>query len=493
MAERSGGLFMLISRKAEKKSLMNAWNKGGPQFIAIYGRRRIGKTYLVKEVYGDKFVFHHSGVALFEEEEKRSWTQQAEIQLSFFKSSLMYHWKKELDDFTDWKDAFRVLKLFLDEKAATEKCVVFLDELAWMDTPGSSFLSAFENFYNSYVCLKDNIVLVCCASATTWMLRHIIYSSGGLMDRVTCAIHLLPFTLKECEQYAAFRHLNMTREQILRTYMIFGGVAFYWDLLEPDQSLEQNIDRLFFAPGSIHRQEFLRLYRSLFKKDLSYLSLIRALGQKRMGLSRDELAKIGKVAAGGSFSEKLEDLESSGFIRSYKPFGKQKRGTLYQLIDNFTLFYLEFIENGSNDDHYFLHLVNQAKMNNWEGRAFEIVCLENITSIKSALGISGVYTEISSFRCLEDKDKGIKGHQIDLVISRKDKVIHLIEMKYGDKPFIITKHLYDDWRNRVPDFIASTGTTSSVLPTLIAPKGLASNLYSNWAQIVLDEDDLFLV
>lgn len=483
----------MVGREKEKRLLLNAYEKKGPQFVAIYGRRRIGKTYLVNEILGPYFSFTHAGVAP-DYAEKQSREKQQQIQLKAFSLSLRRFFGTFGEEIKDWFSAFFVLESKLDGLSKDKRKVIFFDELAWMDTPDSDFLKAFEQFYNGFVCLRSDIMIVCCASATTWMLNNIINNAGGLFGRVTTAIHLLPFTLKECLEYSQERELGLTKSLVIKYYMVLGGVAHYWDQLEPDQafSFEKTVDSLFFSESALLKNEFQYLYRTLFKNESQYINIVTTLGEKKKGMTREELLKKTKSSSNGEFTKKLNDLKSCDLIREYVPFGKEKKGSLFQLVDNFTLFYLEFVSQGITDESYFLHSLNTPRIANWEGRAFEMVCLENVNSLKNALGISGVATEVSSFRCLADEDHGTKGHQIDLVISRADRIVHLCEMKYSEKPFLITKKMHDDWITRAPDFAMVTKTKFAVIPTMVTPYGLERNKYASDFPIVLPEDALFM-
>ncbi len=487
---KKGDQKMLIERKKEKEILNNAFAKEGNQFIAIYGRRRIGKTFLVKEMFKEHFAFQHSGVPP-KEDKKLDYKEQLDVQLKAFANSMSFYFPDVYDVPKDWFGAFRMLYSCI-AKLGHKRKVIFLDELAWMDTPKCDFLDAFAQFYNQWLSLRNDIVLIVCASATSWILNNVIHSSGGLYNRVTCTINLKPFTLKECREYAIYRKLNLNKDQILKYYMVFGGVAYYWDLIMPNLGFEQNIDELFFKANAPLKGEFNYLYRSMFKNYQGYIQIVEALSKKKMGLTRDEIATKTKLSKNGYFSMRLDDLESCGFIRQYHPFGKKENSSIYQLTDNFTLFYYEFLKEPPTDENYFVNLMDSPKKRNWEGRAFEQVCLENVNAIKMALGISGVSTDISSFRCQADEEKGIKGHQIDLVIARRDQIIHLCEMKYSLTPYVIDKKTYEDYLYRIPDFITVTNTKYSVLPLIVTPKGLAVNSYSNYFVNVIDEDDLFL-
>ena len=480
---------MIVSRKKEIEALERAYDKKEKRFVVIYGRRRVGKTYLVDMVFKDRFTFRHSGIQINENKEKSD-KEKTQEQLNAFYSSLIFYDPSISKQPKDWFEAFRLLyNLILKNK--DKKKLIFIDEIAWMDTNNGNFLEAFSQFYNQWLSSDMNVLLVVCASATTWILKNILHSTGGMYNRAALTIKLEPFTLNECQKYAENNELYVDKETIIKYYMILGGIPYYWDKLIPNLSFEQNIDQLFFKKDASLKNEFNYLYRSMFANYKGYIKIVEILSKKKEGLTREEIAQKLKVTYNGNISEKLNNLELCGIIRKYKPFGKKNQNVVYKLIDSFTLFYYEFIKDEPEDENFFMNLIDSSKKNNWEGRAFEQVVFKNIDSIKKALGISGVSTDTSSFRCKEDIEKGIKGHQIDLVISRKDKITHLCEIKFSNRPFVMDKKTYDNYINRGPDFLAVTKAKTVIIPVLISPKGIFKNQYASYFPIVIDENDLF--
>ena len=330
---------MLVGRKSERNELLRAYNSEYSEFVAVTGRRRVGKTFLIRETFGYKFAFQHSGLA----------NQKTKEQLKEFRLSLIKSGMKKCRVPTDWFDAFFLLSEFLDSKRKGKK-VVFIDELPWMDAPRSNFVSALEHFWNSYASARKDILLIICGSATSWIINNVFRNHGGLHNRVTYRIHLQPFTLNECEQYAQSRHLKMSRFELLETYMVMGGVPFYWSLLEQGKSAAQNIDNLLFSPtGKLH-YEYKELYDSLYKNPEPYLNVVSSLGAKKMGLTREELIKEGHITNNGQLTKVLQDLEACGFIRKYSYKGIKRSNAIFQLIDNYTLFYYHFLHDATGTD-----------------------------------------------------------------------------------------------------------------------------------------------
>lgn len=471
---------MIIGRDKEIEILKNATKDEKSHFIAVYGRRRIGKTFLVREVFNNNFTFEHTGLYLGK-------TKQ---QLHAFQLSLIncgYNPKKKIKT---WLDAFDELK-HLIENSNEKKKIIFIDELSWMDTSKSDMIIALENFYNSFVSSRKDVVLIVCSSATSWILKKVIHNKGGLYNRLTEQINLKSFNLKECEDFIKSQGLILTRNQIIEGYMVMGGVPYYWGLLKKGLSLSQNIDELFFNENSQLKDEFKYLYSSIFKKPETYVKIIEQLSKTKVGLTREEIAKKIKTTNNGNLGDKLEELEVCEFIKKISNFGTKKKGSVYKLIDNYTLFYYSFLKNNPNDEHFFSNQINTPKINTWLGLSFENICFSNIDKIKEKLSINGVHTEVCSNRCLKNEEKGVFGSQIDLLIIRNDKVINLCEIKYSQFEYIPSLEFEDDIKRKINDLSVSTNSKYAIHPTLITNNGLVNNTHSNVIQSVVTGEDLF--
>lgn len=471
---------MLIGRNKEQKLLEEAYQAEESKFIAVYGRRRVGKTYLIRECMGSKITFQHTGY----------YGGKRSDELFEFCASLREYGQRDFLKPGNWLEAFELLKDLIRNSTENRK-VIFLDELSWMDTQGSDFIMALEGFWNGWASARKDILLIVCGSVTSWMLSKIVHNKGGLYNRLSCRIHLQPFTLKECEEYIQSRNIIMTRYQILECYMIMGGIPYYWSFLEKGLSLAQNIDRIFFAREAPLEQEFDYLYAALFKKPEPYIKIVSVLGKKKTAMTREELLKATHSADSGNFTTRLEELESCGFLRRYHRYGMKERYAIYQLVDNFTLFYYKFLEERPTDEHYWSNQINMPKVNAWCGIAFERVCLQHVSQLKQALGISGILSEACSWACKEDSSKGIYGSQIDLMIVRKDQVINLCEIKFSGKKFAITKNVDEAIRKKISDFLSVTGARSAIHPILVTPYGITDGSYTGNIQNVITADDLF--
>lgn len=471
---------MLVGREKELEILNRAALDNDSHFIAIYGRRRIGKTYLVREAYNYSFTFSHSGLS----------SGNMKKQLYAFSSSLKDVGLKIKKSPKNWLEAFDYLKDVI-RKSTEKKKFIFIDELSWMDTARSDLMMALENFWNGFASSRKDVVLIVCASATSWILKKVIHNKGGLYNRLTEQIHLEPFSLNECLNYVSKNNLSLNKEQILQFYMIFGGVPYYWDFIKKEYNLAQNIDNMLFKKDAPLKEEYRYLYASIFKKPDIYLKIIEALASKKIGLTREEIIKETDIANTGDLSNKLEELEVCGFIRKYNVLGNKKKNALYQLIDAYTLFYHHFLKEYPGDEHFWSNQINTPKINSWTGLAFERVCFFHIKQIKKKLGIASVLTEVYSWKINADLDNGIHGSQIDMLIVRRDQVINLCEIKYSNSQYIINKETDLKIRNKVNDFLLSSKTKYAIMPTLITTYGLVENSYSSNISYVVTMGDLF--
>lgn len=455
----------IIGRNKELALLKGLANSSKSEFVAVYGRRRVGKTFLIRRAFEQGFAFQVTGLA----------NASLEQQLLNFHVALEKIGANPSDKPAEnWLYAFLRLSNHL-EKLEGNKKVIFIDELPWFDTKGSGFVQALEHFWNSWASARSDIVLITCGSAASWMINKLLNNHGGLHNRVTKRLKINPFTLHECEAFLRARNSSLERYQIIQLYMALGGIPFYWDEVEPNQSAAQNIEQLCFSENGPLRTEFNNLFSSLFSHSERHIAVVRAIASKAMGLMREEIIALSGLPNGGTMSTLLQELEESGFIRRYVPFGKKTRNSLYQLVDFYTLFYLRFLEGLVEiEENHWINGLDNPQFRAWSGYAFEQVCLYHVAQIKKALGISGVQTSTSVWR----GNSGGTGAQIDLLIDRRDQVINLCEMKYSVNEYSIDKKYAEELRNKVGVFKAETGTKKSVFLTMVTTFGLKQNQYS---------------
>ena len=471
---------MLIGRDKEKQILQGALNEEYSQFVAVYGRRRIGKTFLIREAFDYKFDFQFTGAT----------NLSARKQLVRFRRTLKEHGQRDTPELTNWGDAFSELKRLIINLAEGKK-VIFFDELPWMDAPRSGFLSELESFWNGWASARKDIVFIVCGSSTSWMVKKIIKNKGGLHNRLNHRISLKPFSLGLCEKLALSRGLMLNRKQILEAYMVFGGVPYYWSLLQKGASITQEIDRLIFSPDGELHDEFEMLYASLFKKPEPYIKVIESLAKKKMGMTRLELLTASGLEDNGAFSAILKDLQWCGFIRSYSILGHKTKSEIFQLIDHYTLFYYEYINGTRQGSNYWRTLLGSPKYNTWCGLAFECACLWHVDQIKKKLGISGILTNEYAWRCQPDAKTGQRGVQIDLLIDRSDSIIDLCEMKYSNDTYAITQVYATELSRKQSVFQSATGTKKAVHTVMVTTEGLKQNEQAGEIQAEVTLDDLF--
>ena len=474
----------MIGRKQEVSELNRIYNRNKAELVAIYGRRRVGKTYLVDETFEGKITFRHAGLSP-EKEDPRGLLR---LQLEHFYNSLDIQGMEKCDKPSSWLEAFLLLEKFLQAKDDGSRQVVFLDELPWLDTPKSGFICAFEAFWNTWGCHRKNLMVIVCGSANSWIQDKLINNHGGLYNRVTYEMKLSPFNLNECEQLYKEYNVNMSRYDIAQSYMIFGGIPYYMGYINPKMSLAQNVDNLFFNRDAVLRDEYNKLFASIFTNPDVVKKIVSLLYTRNAGYTRKEIVEKLKITDGGSLSKNLNALISSDFVIKYVPFGFGKREEHYKLIDPFCIFYLHFIEGQKNGEKFWQQNVTSASISSWRGFAFENVCFNHIEQIKFALGIPAVISETSAWSKKEDDTDGV---QIDLLINRNDNVINMCEIKYYSGPFKVDKEYYAKILGRQTILSEKVSSKTSIHSTLITTFGLADNEYSSAFVNTVTLEDLF--
>jgi len=459
---------VLTGRKQEIEILKEAHASKESEMVAVFGRRRVGKTFLVRSVFGDKIDLEFTGI------------QNAPIaeQLKTFTFNLQKYAGNATSvvEPKNWLDAFLTLITVLEKEKTSQKRIIFFDELPWIATHRSGFLRAFGYFWNNWAS-KNNILLVICGSAASWMIQKVVKDKGGLHNRITKRIYLTPFTLGETETYLKSRKIDLSRYQIILVYMVMGGIPHYLKEIKKGKSAIQNIENICFLEGGLLNDEFENLYPALFKNSENHIRVIRALASKWKGLTRAEIIKLTKMTNGGGLTKVLSELDHSGFISLYHPFGKLKKEMLYRLTDEYSLFYINFIAKQKRSIKGLWQALSQtSKFKSWSGYAYESICLKHISQIKMALEIGGVYTEPSSF-VFQGNDTHT-GTQIDLLLDRNDQVINLCEIKFYNEKFIITKAYLEKLRTKRAVFKAVSKTKKHVFLTLVTTFGVKKNQYS---------------
>lgn len=459
-----------IGREQEISILHQALASHEAELIAVYGRRRVGKTFLIRTMYEQEMVFEFVGA------NKTALSEQ----LNNFHAALLTTFKvdavSQLAIPQNWSEAFRLLIHFLEEQEATHKRVVFLDEFPWLDQKKSGFLAAFDHFWNSWASRQRQLVVVICGSAASWMIQNVVRNKGGLHNRITQRIRLESFNLYETALFLKSRQIHLSPYDLLQAYMITGGIPHYLKHFQAGESIPQTVDRLCFTKDGALRNEFKDLYPALFGKADKHIAVIRSLAGKASGLTRNEIIEACQFKSGGTLSKVLEELEESNFISAYTQFGKSVKETVFKLTDEYSLFYLKFIENSkAKGPGSWQSYANEQAWLSWRGFAFENICLKHIRQIKKALGISGVYTEESVWRYAPKA--GETGAQIDLLIDRQDNCINLFEIKFYKSEWAIDKNDAASLESKRQVFMEKTDTKKTVFISLLTTYGVKRNEY----------------
>lgn len=467
----------IIGRVEEIHMLDSFCDSGRPELVIVYGRRRVGKTFLIREHFRNKFAFYFTG----------SLNVSNAVNLTNFDSTIVEYGGIIKKSSKNWSEAFGKLRMLLSENPGSRK-IVFIDEMPWLDAQKSDFLASFDYFWNSWASANPDILFIGCGSATSWITKHIFQNKGGLHNRITGRIYLSPFSIGECELFFSSRNVIITRYQLAECYMIFGGIPYYLNLFDKGLSFSQNVDKLCFSANAPLKNEFEELYYSLYKNPGRHIKIVQTLATRRSGMNRAELSLAGNFLQNGHLTQSLKELEQCGFIESFSDFTKKQKGTYHYLKDPFTLFYLRFMkDNNTKDEYFWTNYIDDGGHRAWSGFAFELLCRIHIKQIKTKLGIQGVSTNTTSWRSKETTP----GAQIDMLISRKDGVINLCEIKYSKHPYEITKSYASELEQKKAVFRMETGARQALHITMITTYGIAKKGYFAAMQSEVSLDDLF--
>jgi len=481
----------IIGRQAEQAVLNKLYKQSNAVFLALYGRRRVGKTYLIDEFFRDKGIF-------FELTGSKKASKKEQLRNFFHEFLTLFPQNQTKAAPEDWGEAFHYLHQAIETIDQQQKIIIFLDELPWLAAPRSGFLGALEYIWNRHFSRRKNLILIVCGSAASWMIKKVINNKAGLYGRLTLSLPLYPFNLREMEQFLKAKHVELDRKQIVELFMVTGGIGAYLNHIVPGQSVAQNINQLCFRPSAPLFLEFNNLFQSLFSHSEKHLSIIKALAMKRRGLTQKALLKAANLPASGRTTEVLDELSTCGFIAALPTFGKVLKERKFRLVDEYSYFYLSWIQpvylailRGSNTE-YWQQIFTSSSWLSWAGYAFENTCLKHIIKIKQALGIAAVNTTAAYWQYIPKKNSEETGAEIDLIIDRADGCINLCEIKFCNAEFKIDKAYAKNLLNKKEVFREKTGTKKSLFTTLITPFGTIENShYQSTVQNQITLDDLF--
>ena len=478
---------IVIGREREMAELQRSMESDRSEFVIVYGRRRVGKTYLVDNFFNYEYDFSFVG--------GHRLTKQKQLR-NFAKAMKKYAHLTRQPKYASWNDAFDALEEFIERMPEEKRKRIFFDEMPRIDTPQSEFVEALETFWNGWAARRQDVVFVASGSSTSWMMDKLVENQGGLHGRITNNIYVRPFTLHEVELYMKSRGAVWDQYQLLQAYMILGGVPFYYSLLDVKESLVQNVDRLFFRKNGELRIEFEELYSALFTNTDKYTHVVKVLNGAHEGMTREEIENATGMDK-SVLTIVLRNLERSDFILRYSQYGNKSKGAIYRLIDFYTLFYYRFIDGfNAQDEEWWSHHFQTPSIEAWQGLSFELLCFLHLKQIKRKLGIAGIATAASSWRYVppkkKEKDsKTEKGTQIDLLIDRGDRIINLCEMKFSVKPYRITNSYENTLRNRLDIFQEKTKTTKSLAYTFVTTFGVVNGLGHSIVNSEVTMGDLF--
>ena len=467
----------VCGRQIAKEALDKYYHSAKSEFVAVFGRRRVGKTFLIREYLEDEIVFQFSGMA----------NSGTVPQLQSFAQTMSRYTKTEPKHLSNWLDALFQLEKYIETLPSGHKKVIFIDELPWLDTPRSEFIPALETFWNNWASARKDILLIVCGSVTSWMMDNLINSHGGLYGRLTGQIPLFPFTLQECEEYFQHRGLHLSRYEICEAYMVFGGIPYYLNFIDSQRSLAGSIDFVLFNPNGPLYDEYDNLFPAMFRRSENYIKVVNTLSTKQYGMTRTEIIQSTNMTSGEGITRVLSNLERCGFIRRYSPLGTKNK--YYQLIDFYVLFYHRFLKDRSKiNTNYWTNMQRSATFYQWAGTRFELLAILHTQQIKKYLKIEGVQTNIYSLRTYDPKGN----MQIDAVLQRADNTANLCEMKFTEGQYAIDKAENLRLRNRIQALRTMLPKRMSIQVTLITSFGLQQNQYANQVNQTLTIDDLFM-
>jgi hypothetical protein len=484
-------MSVIVAREKEQKLLLETWGSEKAEFIALYGRRRVGKTFIVRRLFEKKGIF----VQVTGIKDGNMADQLRRFSEGFAEA---FYTGAVLQPPANWDEAFKLLNDKLKELPKSKKVTIFLDELPWLSTKKSGLLQSLDVVWNSSWSDMSNVKLIVCGSAASWMLDKLINAKGGLHNRLTTIIKLKPFTLAETKLFLLKQGIHYTNKQILDIYMAVGGIPHYLGQVRKSLSPVQNINNICFQEDGLLYDEFERLFKSLFENSDVSISIIKEIAKHRDGIKSEELVKRLSMSSGGTFVSRLNELVAAGFIERFVPYGRLVRDHYYRIIDEYTMFYLTWIDGikGSGiqqpKSNYWKNLYKTPMWNSWAGYAFEAVCYKHIDNIIQALQLGEISCQVGSWRYVPEKGSNEKGAQIDLLIDRADDIISLCDFKYSASQFSVDKSVANNIANKVMAFEKHYPTNKQISVALITTLGMKRSIWSEQLiDVVVSLDALF--
>ncbi len=473
----------MIGREKQLEQIELLQTSKKSEFVAVMGRRRVGKTYLIDNAFSNQICFQISGI-----QDENMQEQLANFYRKLCKYSKVFL-KKEIP--YDWGEAFYYLEMYLSKlPKRKKKYVIFLDELPWMATQRSGCLQQLANFWNDFLSKQKNFILVVCGSASSWLAKNISADRGGLHNRLTDIVHVHPFTLKETKQFFKSKKIELTHVDIAKIYMAIGGIPYYLEDVRVGDSATTAINRILFSKESKLAKEYDHLYKALFYNPSIHQKIVSILSSSQKGLLRNQILAHLKVISNGSVNRALDELVTCGFISTISQYNKRKREELYRLTDEYTLFYHKFIKHKhSLSKGVWDKLSTSHTYTIWCGYAYEFLVYRHIEQVMQKLGISGISSNISVHYYLGNKSNN---QQIDLLIERADNTITYCEIKFNKDPIGLDKKKYQELKTKIANFRLINSIKKNIHVVYITNEPMLKNSYFN--EVVAHNitlDDLF--
>jgi AAA+ ATPase superfamily predicted ATPase len=404
-----------IGRKVEIAQLTALIDLPRPSIAVIYGRRRVGKSELIRHVTQGKNVLSFEGL--------EGQPKHKQIKNFLFQLSAQSNIREK--NISDWPDALILLRTLTQDG----QWIIILDEFQWMANYQNELVSVIKMIWEKYLSQNPDLTLILCGSIASFMKSKVLKSSA-LYGRTDYELNLHELNLSEISEFFP----GKGSDEVIDTAMLVGGIPKYLELISEYPSLYDALEPLAFSQDGFFKTEYDRLFASHFGKKPIFMKIIQTLATNPYGLTTGKLAKEMQVASGGTLCHQLDDLESAGFLHSIIPFDKPEGSKLrkYILMDAYVRFYHSIIRGSMKEttppNTQFHAIMSSPRYAAWAGMAFEFLCMRHHKEISRILGFHGIPYTAGPF--FQRKTLDTPGVQIDLLFERSDKILVLCEMKY---------------------------------------------------------------
>ncbi len=475
-------MIQFVGREEELSKIHAFLQKPNPGIAVVFGRRRIGKTELIRHgLIGRKYIS-------FEGLENRSKADQLDAFLFQLSQQTGNDFTSKKSGIKSWKEAFALLIPLVE----SEGYHLVFDEFQWMANYRSEIVSDLKLVWDQYLSQNgQGTKLILCGSIASYMTNSILQSKA-LYGRVDLVIGLSGFHLWETREILGSER---ALEEVLEAHMLVGGVPRYLELLQAAPSVRLGMEQEGFTRYGYFTEEYTRIFLGHFGRNPDYETIVATLAKHPYGLLRKELIKHAKLKGGGALTRQIDELESAGFVSSHPPFHRTSSSPLrkYFLSDPYLRFYFAFIfpkrkqiHGGQQKGSLFARICDTSEFYAWKARAFENLCFAHASWLADELKFSAVEYQFGPF--FRSASPGSPGVQIDMIFDRADHVITLCEAKYQRKP--VGKAIIKEVDAKVAA-IEEQFPKKTIQKVLIAPNGATEPVVSSrYFLRVLGRDDL---